>query len=238
MKEYNLYLDEQKSSSNNPFFCLAGIIVDRQEYENNIIPEINKIKIKYFGRTDIVFHYTDMKNNKREFEILKNSDFRNTFWQDFNQTVKNMNFTSLGAVVDYNKIRVVYDFGNAECYKLAFVRLINNYILFLKKKNGRGSVIFESLSWNENVFVQEVFFHVMNYGTDMYTVDTCKKYLSTIGFVTKKENSVGLEIADFVPNSFVRELNKSKNFHNVGKNFVDKKFSVDGDKNIGLEIIN
>lgn len=46
-----------------------------------------------------------MKNNKREFEKFRDSEFRTNFWQDFNQIVRNINFTSLGAVVDYNKIK-------------------------------------------------------------------------------------------------------------------------------------
>jgi len=237
LPEYNLYLDEQKSSNTNSFFCLAGIIVDRIEYERNIIPKINELKFEYFNRTDIVFHYTDMKNNRNGFEIFKDSNFRDMFWRDFNSVIRNLNFTSIGTVINYKKIKKVYDFNTIKCYSLAFTRLVNNYILFLKRNRGVGSIVFESLSWIENSIIQDEYYHILNCGTDMYSAEECKKYLSTIGFVTKKENSVGLEIADFVPNSFVRKLNNSNNFHNVGDSFRKKLFCVDDDENIGLVMI-
>ena len=75
-----------------------------------------------------------MKNNKREFEKFRDSEFRTNFWQDFNQIVRNINFTSLGAVVDYNKIKKVYGFGNNDCYKLAFIRLMNKYTIQMMTK--------------------------------------------------------------------------------------------------------
>lgn len=238
MVEYCLYLDEENISPSNPYFCLAGIIVDRKIYNDTIITEINNLKLKYFNKTDVVFHYTDMKNNKNEFKILKDIKISGPFWQEFNSIIEKLNFTTIGTYIDYNKLFNIHGLRKNECYELAFTRLINNYILFLKKNNGLGSVIFESLTWKDNKNIQNVFFHILNYGTDMYSDKVCSKYLSTIGFLTKKENSVGLEIADFVPNSFVRNINGNKNFHNVGTNFLNKRFMIGKEYDCGLLKIN
>ena len=67
----------------------------------------------------------------------------------------------------------------------------------------------------------------------MYTAEECKKYLSTLGFFIKKDNCIGLQIADFIPDSFIRDINGARNFHNVKVNFINKQLSVGGQyKNI------
>ena len=47
MGDYILYLDEANTNSTNPFFCLAGIVIRRDEYENSLIPKVNDLKEKY-----------------------------------------------------------------------------------------------------------------------------------------------------------------------------------------------
>ena len=54
--------------------------------------------------------------------------------------------------------------------------------------------------------------HMLECGTDIYSAKECNELLSTLSFFTKKDNCAGLQIADFVPDSFIRELNGSKNF--------------------------
>jgi len=55
----------------------------------------------------------------------------------------------------------------------------------------------------------------------------CNELLSTLSFFTKKDNCAGLQIADFVPDSFIRELNGSKNFYNVKAIFLERLFGIE-----------
>lgn len=227
--EFCLYLDEQDVDAKNPYFCLAGIIMSREEYEKNLIPSLNALKKKYFSDTDIVFHYTDMKNNRGDFERLQDGEVREPFWNDFNNMIKNITFVTMGTYIDAKKYNNIFGRSGNKRYELAFRRLINNYILFLKKEKGIGNIVFESRTWDENKALQDVFQNIINYGTDMFCPEECKKYLSTIGFITKKDNCAGLQIADFVPNSFVRHINSQRNFHNVGVYFVNRIYNISGD---------
>ena len=69
--------------------------------------------------------------------------------------------------------------------------------------------------------------HMLECGTDIYSAKECNDFLSTLSFFTKKDNCAGLQIADFVPDSFIRELNSSKNFYNVKAIFLDRLFGRD-----------
>ena len=45
--EYILFLDETDTNESNQYFCLAGFIISRQEYENILIPQIKIEYIKF-----------------------------------------------------------------------------------------------------------------------------------------------------------------------------------------------
>jgi len=57
-----MFLDESgdhsldKIDSQYPVFCLAGVIVDEDEYENSISPNLDHIKLKYWKTTNTIFH--------------------------------------------------------------------------------------------------------------------------------------------------------------------------------------
>lgn len=228
MDFYSMYLDEANVAPKNPYFCLGGIIVKRSIYEDQMIDDINELKKKHFADTSIIFHYTEMKKNKGTFQVLKDGAIRTNFWNDFNNTLRNIDFTTLGVYIEMDKFKEIYNFKNNRHYEYAFVHIVNNFILFLKANKGMGNIIVESRQWIENADIQEVFQHILNCGTDIYSSEECKKYLSTIGFITKKDNCVGLQIADFVPDTIVRHLTGARNYHNTNSTFIDKIFSING----------
>lgn len=239
MEDYILFLDEANVTTNNPFFCLGGIIIKRCIYEDELIPKINSLKIKYFGHTSVLFHYTDMKKNKGEFNIFRDGEKRTNFWNDFNSILQEIEFVTIGTYLNQREFKEAYNPHANKHYEVAFLQLVNNYIRFLERNKARGNIVFESRQWKENADIQEVFYNILHTGTNMYSNEVCKKYLSTIGFIVKKDNCVGIQVADFVPDSFMRNINKSRNFYNVGNNFINKLFTIDGNSKdiVGLNRI-
>lgn len=228
MADYILFLDEANVTSTNPFFCLGGIIIKRDEYENALIPVINALKVKYFSDTSVLFHYTDMKKNKGVFKKFMNGTIRVQFWNEFNNVLKNIDFVTIGTYLEYNTFQETFEPVKNKHYSVAFIDLMNNYITYLRAQKAIGSIIVESRQWKENADIQEVFHNILVSGTALYSSEECSRYLSTIGFIIKKDNCVGLQIADFVPDTFVRTINGSNNFYNVSNNFINKVFSING----------
>ena len=75
MDEYILFVDETLKTSKNPYFCMSGICVKRNYYEDFLTNEINSLKKRHFNPTDVVFHYSEMNNLdiirfKRVFSIV------------------------------------------------------------------------------------------------------------------------------------------------------------------------
>lgn len=228
MADYILFLDEANVTSTNPFFCLGGIIIKRDEYENTLIPAVNDLKIKYFSNTSVLFHYTDMKKNRGDFAIFLNGDIRSDFWHEFNKMLNGIHFVTIGTYLEYKTFQEAFKPVKNKHYAVAFIDLMNNYVTYLKEQKAMGSIILESRQWKENADIQKVFHNMLTAGTNLYSTEECSRYLSTIGFIVKKDNCAGLQIADFVPDSFMRNINNSKNFYNVSNNFTSKIASVSG----------
>ncbi len=214
-------------SATNPYFCLAGIIVKRDDYEKILITSINSLKEKYFSKTSVIFHYTEMKKNVGEFSMFKDGETRNAFWKDFISSVSATDFTTIGVYFNEVDFKTAYKVKHNKHYNYAFTNLMNTYITFLKENDGMGAIVFESRQWQENAEIQDTFMHILECGTDLFSSEECKKYLSTLGFFTKKDNCIGLQVADFVPDSFVRELNGAKNYHNVRNTFISRVYGND-----------
>ncbi|MBR1599213.1 MAG: DUF3800 domain-containing protein [Lachnospiraceae bacterium] len=237
LSEYILFADETKKTSVNQYFCFAGLIIKRGVYENILIPEINKLKQNYFNSTDVVFHYTEMKNNKGVFNIFRDNTIRNKFWTDFYNTMNNIDFTTMGVYFDQSLMKNLYKGSGTTNYDIAYRHLLENYMHFLKGNDGIGSVCIESRTFKENVFLQKNHFDYLENGSIYYSNKEVVKYLSSIGFIIKGDNCVGLQIADIIPARFMRIVNKQKDNNNLNELFHKKMYyyNTKEEKILGLK---
>lgn len=71
--EYIIYVDESGDHSlvsidqNYPIFVLCFCIIKKDEYINKIIPEFQKLKFKYFGHDNIIFHSHEIRKRENIF---------------------------------------------------------------------------------------------------------------------------------------------------------------------------
>lgn len=223
-EEYILFADETKKTPQNPYFCFAGLIIKRCDYEDVLVPKINNLKEKHFGRTDIIFHYTDMKNNKGEFSGFRDSSIRNKFWTEFVNIIKTINFHTIGVYFDQNLMKELYKNGGTTNYDIAYRHLLENYMHFLKEHDGVGSICIESRTFKENMFLQRNHFDYIEKGSIYYSSKNTSDHLATIGFVIKGDNCIGLQIADIIPARFMRIINKQSDNYLLNKTFHEKMY--------------
>lgn len=218
MEEYLLFADETKPTKDNPFFCFSGISISREYYEQNLIPEINALKKKYFGTTDIVFHFTDMKKNKNEFSIFIDETKRNKFWDEFVAIIKKSPIDILGVYFDDAEMTKIYPKKPHSNYDLGFYALLDNYVHYLKSKDAYGQICIESRTFKENSYLQKTFYEYIEKGSLYFSEKDTKNYLTSLGFIIKKDNCIGLQVADVVPSQILRYVKGSKkDFHGLAK---------------------
>jgi hypothetical protein len=210
MDEYILFADETNKTPNNPYFCFAGFIISRTEYERNVIPTINALKEKYFGSTKIIFHNNEMNGNKGAFSKFSDPNFRNKFYMEFVKAISNFNISIIGVYYDFNLMKDSFGKGSTTNYDIAFRYLLENYMHFLREVDGVGTICIESRTLKENVFLQNNYYNYHKYGSLFFDSESTKRHLASIGFVIKGDNCVGLQIADIFPSRLMRTVNGIK----------------------------
>lgn len=230
--EYILFLDESNITKYNPYLLLGGIIISRKEYKDALIPEILDCKAT-LGNTNIIFHYTDIIKKQKDFSCMcSNSQMCEEFWKKLQGGLDSTDFTVISSYIDVKKYNDEYPKSiSHDSYELLFSTIINNYIHFLSKHDSRGSIIFESREETQNRKIQQYYFHILKYGTNIYQSPAIDKYITTTSFLVKEENCIGLQIADLVAYNCVKHVNGNPVKHNIW-NYIEPKIYDGGNGDI------
>lgn len=228
MEDYLLFADESKPTEHIPYFCFAGISIERNYYENDLIREVNTLKIKYFKKTDVIFHFTDMKKNKREFSIFQDSTIRDNFWKDYVSLISKIPMDIIGVYFSDKIMSDLYKGNNHSNYDIGFYSLLDNYTHYLKSKNILGQICIESRTFKENSYLQKTYYEYLNNGSIYFSKYDTSKYLTSLGFTIKEDNCVGLQIADIVPSQLIRYAEGyKKDFYGLSKTLSSKIYKHD-----------
>lgn len=230
-KNYLLFLDESKPTSITSTFCLAGFIIDKEEFEADFCPKIEALKNNYFGSSDIIFHLFNMKKRQGEFSFLRDNEIRRKFWSDTKQIVSDANITVLGSCIDTRQYRTMYSDGNLnDEYAITMQIIVENFVHFLIENEGKGTIFVESRQDAENFTLLNHYYEVISKGTLFFNRTALQKYLTVMHFPLKSENNFGLQIADFIPGSLSRQCTGREDFEGLAALFSTKLY--DGGQNL------
>lgn len=225
--EYIMFVDETDPTATGNYFCLSGVIIQRNDYENNFVDRINRLKKTHFNDCDIIFHYTEMKNNRNNFKIFKDPIKRNKFYMDFVNILQSSDITILSSYFDKNDMKATYGKCAVSDYDVAFKTLLENFVHFLRNNNGDGMIIMESRLFNENANLQNTFYQYINMGSELFSSSIVKYHLKCLGFVVKNDNCIGLQIADFIPATIVRIIKDKIDKFSIQKTIHEKIYCHD-----------
>lgn len=218
-KKYTLFLDEIQANDPLQYFCLAGVIIENEKY-SDLVDEINQIKIKHFGTTDVVFHEVDIRNAKKlrvktpNHRIIKRKmkdlDKRKSYFEDIVHFFNSNDFSVLSASLHQENAKNSYP-KHRDKYFMALQILLENFTHFLIENEGIGDVIIESRrSQNDTSLDDQLDMHFNKLrcltGTLFYNAECISKYIKTISFEDKTQNNIGLQLADMIPNPLNRHL--------------------------------
>lgn len=205
MDSYILFLDETTPNPRFPFFCLAGCCIKETIYTEQLIPEVEQLKNDVFSNKYIVLHEYDIRNCQNPFEFLRSKEKRDLFWDSLTRVFHSADMKVFGTAIHIDNYKKLYSGHNvSDIYFVALQIILENYVHYLEKVNGIGSIILESRNQKENLKLQNHYHNLVANGTLFLTRNAMQEHLSTISFSLKSDNSIGLQLADFIPNSVTR----------------------------------
>lgn len=209
MANYFLFLDELKPNNMYNHFCLGGIFVEEEYYRKEVCEYMKNFKYNIFKTHNIILHESELKSGKGKFKVLKNKDNNKKFWDGMHKLFNDYDFKTLCVCVDTKKFVETYptkgSLQNSEYY-VALQIILENFVHFLNLVDGTACVYLESRGLQTDYDLQKQYELVKKQGTLFIPSESFQRRLKAISFPLKIDNSIGLQIADFIPNSIAREL--------------------------------
>lgn len=137
-----MFLDESgdhsldKIDKSYPMFVLAGCIFDLDYYSKTVEPKINGLKIKHFGRIDIIIRSYDIRKQKGDFSCLVDKRKREAFYDDLDILIKSLDFKIIAAAI--NKLNLKNQYHEPDNpYNLCLQFILERAVMFLgRSKDG------------------------------------------------------------------------------------------------------
>lgn len=228
MDKYVLYLDE--SGIGMAYSCVGGVIVKESEI-SLVSADLDNLKQKLWPSAthpeQYILHEKEISQAKKAgvvsqpyYRIFRANHNYNMLYAGLAQIIKRYNILTLGTCVDVSSLQNKYPGEVNPNLTIALQMLLENYCHFLTINNAYGDVCYESLQEPGNAPLRQRFYELQALGTMYYTSHTFQTHIGDIKFCSKSENVAGLQLADFIPNTYARFVAGKKPKHNDFKKAV------------------
>lgn len=217
MSHYVLYLDESETftPNGNRYFAVAGVIVEKNSLVS-VTADLDTLKSRLWtgdpAATSHILHEKEIS------EAHKTGRARNTCYNIFraNQKVldlyaglsniiKKHSIATLGVCLDKTALVSNYPGETNAQLTIALQMLLENYCHYLQHVQGKGDICYESLQEPGNQPLRQRFYELEALGTMYYTPHFFQTHIGDICFEDKSNNLPGLQLADFIPNTYARK---------------------------------
>lgn len=201
-----MFLDESgdhslvasKIDKSYPMFVLAGCIFDFDYYNKVVEPSINDLKIKHFGRSDIILRSYNIRKQKEEFAALVDYKKRIQFYEDINKTLGGFEFVIIAAAI--NKLTHIDQYVTpANPYNLCFRFILERAVMFLGRNTENMILRAESRESHNDKQLAAIYENFRQKGfVDFIKPDEVQRKFVDLSFNQKTQNIAGHQIADLV----------------------------------------
>ena len=198
-----MFLDESgdhsldKIDKSYPMFVLAGCIFDLDYYSEIVEPRVNKLKIEYFGRTDIMLRSYDIRKQKGDFSCLVDRRKRENFYDDLDVLVKSLNFKIIAAVI--NKLELKNHYREPDNpYNLCLRFILERSVMFLGSSGDKLIFRIESREMHNDKKLAKIYENFRSNDHKLFKKEEIRSKFVDLSFNQKTQNVVGQQIADLV----------------------------------------
>lgn len=198
-----MFLDESgdhsliKIDNSYPMFVLAGCVFDFDYYSSTIEPEINKLKNKHFGRTNIILRSYDIRKQKGDFACLVDKKKRELFQKDLADLIRTFDFKIIAAAINKTNLKVQYhDPDNP--YNLCLKFILERSVMFLGRSNDKLIFRIESRETKNDRKLAEVYEKFRSENHKLFAKEEIQSKFADLSFNQKTQNIPGHQIADLI----------------------------------------
>lgn len=176
MSKQRLYVDEvgnpdlrSAEDPNHRFLSLTGVIFDLDYVAQNLYPEVEELKLKYFGShpdDPIILHRKEIVNRRYPFHALKDKNVEGRFNVELLRLLSNWEYTVITVVIDKKEHRDLYTTWQYDPYHYCLAVMLERFIFFLEETVDQGDVLAESRGGAEDMRLKKSYRLLYDKGTD------------------------------------------------------------------------
>lgn len=185
-----------------PVFALVFCLVRKQDYVEQIVPAMQKLKMSYWGHDQVILHEHDIRKEKGPFALLRTDrELRDRFMTELTGLISAAPIQIIASVIDKHALKARYT-KPYNPYEVALLFCLERALAVLCARGERGKrahVIFESRGRQEDAELELEFRRICDHGSSWGYRRTDFRQLEFAHlFVDKRSNSTGLQLADLV----------------------------------------
>lgn len=206
MEKYNLYIDEcgdhilTAYDRNFPIFTLCGILVPINKI-NLLKTAVNRLKQEFWGTNDVILHSRDIRKCEKQFQILFDGEIKQRFYERINELLARHDIYTIICCSVKKPDTIAKQGIDMDVYGTALKYVIQRSIFCVDDKKQAGSkinIFVEKRGKREDRALTAYYNRLRSTGMHYVTPERLVGRLGHFGFIDKKENEVGLQLADLI----------------------------------------
>jgi hypothetical protein len=236
-----LFLDESgdhslsKIDPQYPMFVLAGCVFEMGYYEDVVVTEIKAFKNELLGNEEIILHTEDITHNRNGFERIMEAGFRKHFYERIAAVLNKLDYKILACAIKKDEHFKKYGLAAIDPYMLSLDCIVERFVFELEEINQSGIIIAESRNSILDNELELAFLNLKVQGTSYVSASKVKKVVTQLSIKDKKENIVGLQIADLIASPIGREILGKRN--QIDYKVIEKKYRNKDGKFLGYGLV-
>lgn len=208
--KYYLFIDEcgdhnlAKYDPGFPVFTLCGILVSRHNL-NALNMAFEELKVEIFGTKDVVIHSVDVRKWRGPFSVLADEALRVRFFGGIEKILsRNGAYVIVSCTILKEQLSKFCVRGEEDdVYGLSLSYLIERSIFCVDNEIKDDalpeiSIVVERRGKKEDNSLLNYYNGLRNRGTKWVAPDRLRARIRDFGFNNKKDNIIGLQIADLI----------------------------------------
>ena len=203
-------------------FVLAGCIFDFDYYSSVAEPKINELKLKHFGKVDIILRSYDIRKQKKDFASLVDKKRREAFYTELDALIVSLDFKIIAAAIHKTKLKNQYH-DPANPYNLCLQFILERSVMFLGRTGEKLIFRIESRETHNDRKLAEVYEEFRLSDQRYFKKEEIQSKFVDLSFNQKTQNIAGHQVADLAAYPIgvsvldgKRENNMIKPFGQVG----------------------
>lgn len=215
-KNYYFFLDETGDhglgfvDENFPIFLLAGCLFEEPEYVK-ASEAINGLKQEFFHTPEVVLHSRDIRKCDGAFQILFDLEVKKKFYERLNVVIAEADFTIISVAIDKKKHIERYDKQANDPYSICLSYILERLVFCTDADSPNTvAIAIEKRGKREDAQLLGHYNSIVDRGTYHVSSARFKQRIGDFDMKLKRDNDVGLQIADLCAYPIARHVLKAE----------------------------